>query len=98
MGSMEEGVKQAIENCLKVKKGENVVVITDRETLGIGSALREAAQKSTRKPAQFFVMEDFGTRPIQFPQEIKRLDGGGCDIYAAQEPEAITFRQPMIRD
>jgi hypothetical protein len=28
MGTTEEGVKQAIENCLKVKKSEDVVVIT----------------------------------------------------------------------
>ena len=40
MGTIAEGVKQAVENCLKVKPGENVVVITDRETLEIGSALR----------------------------------------------------------
>jgi leucyl aminopeptidase (aminopeptidase T) len=97
---MEEGVKQAIENCLKVKKGENVVVITDRETLGIGSALREAAEKSTRKPARFFVMEDFGTRPIPFPQEIKEaMMAADVSIYAAQgaKGELATFRQPMIR-
>ncbi len=100
MGSMEEGVKQAIKNCLRVKKGENVVIITDRETLGIGSALREAAEKSTRKPGQFFVMEDFGERPIQFPQEIKEaMMAADVSIYAAQgaKGELATFRQPMIR-
>ncbi len=47
MSAIEPGVKQAIENCLKVKKGENVVIITDRETLEIGSALRAAADKIT---------------------------------------------------
>lgn len=71
MGTMEQGVKQAIENCLKVKNGEKVAVITDRETLGIGSALRAAAEKITGKTARFFIMEDFGERPIPFPQIVK---------------------------
>jgi aminopeptidase len=100
MGTMEEGVKQAIENCLKVKKGEDVVVITDRETLGIGSALRAAAEKITFQPARFFVMEDFGTRPIPFPQEVKEaLRAARVSIYAAQgaKGELATFRQPMLR-
>ena len=74
---LQQGVKQAIENCLKVKKGENVVIITDRETLEIGTALRKAAEKSTGKPARFFLMEDFGARPIPFPEAIKRCSERG---------------------
>ena len=100
MGTIEEGVKQAIENCLKMKKGEKVVVITDRETLGIGSALRTAADKITGTRARFFIMEDFGTRPIPFPEVIKgALQGADISIYAAQgaKGEFATFRQPMIR-
>ncbi len=100
MGTMEEGVKQAISNCLKVKKGENVVIITDRETLAIGSALRAAAEKITGKPARFFLMEDFGARPIQFPRVIEEaLSTADVSIYAAQgaKGELATFRQPMLR-
>ena len=100
MGTIEEGVKQAIENCLKVKKDEKVVVITDKETLGIGSALRAAAEKMTGKPARFFIMEDFGTRPISFPEVIKgALQDADVSIYAAQgaKGELATFRQPMLR-
>jgi len=100
MGTMEEGVRQAVENCLKVRKGENVVVITDTETLKIGSALRAAAEKRTGKPSRFFVMEDFGPRPIQFPQVVKdALAGASVSIYAAQgaKGELATFRAPMLR-
>ena len=80
MGTIEQGVKQAIENCLKVKKGEEVVIITDRETLDIGTALRAAAEKITGKPARFFLMEDFGARPIPFPQVIEEaLSARGCE-------------------
>ncbi len=100
MGTIEQGVKQAIENCLKVKKGEEVVIITDRETLGIGTALRAAAEKIAGKPARFFLMEDFGARPIQFPRAIEEaMSVADVSIYAAQgaKGELATFRQPMIR-
>jgi aminopeptidase len=100
MGTIEQGVKQAIENCLKVKKGEEVVIITDRETLGIGTALRAAAEKITGKPARFFLMEDFGARPIPFPRVIEEaMSVADVSIYAAQgaKGELATFRQPMIR-
>ena len=99
MGTMEEGVRQAVDNCLKVKKDENIVVITDRETLDIGSALRTACEHRTGKPARFFVMEDFGTRPIQFPEAMKEaLAAAEVSIYAAQgaKGELQTFRRHML--
>ncbi len=99
MGTIAEGVKQAINNCLKVKKGEKLVIITDQETLDIGSALRAAAEKKAGKRAQFFTMEDFGIRPIPFPDVIKdALAAADVSIYAAQgaKGELQTFRQPML--
>ena len=99
MGTISEGVKQAVENCLKVKAGENVVIITDKQTLEIGSALRNAIEKIT-PDIQFFVMEDFGPRPIDFPQEIdKAIKAADVSIYAAQgaEGELQTFRMAMIK-
>lgn len=100
MGTIAEGVTQAIDNCLKVKKGDKLVVITDKETLEIGSALREAAEKRAGQPAQFFIMEDFGVRPIPFPDVIKdAMAAADVSIYAAQgaKGELQTFRQPMLR-
>ncbi len=99
MGTIAEGVKQAIENCLKVRADENVVIITDKETFGIGSALKDAAEKITDK-IKFFVMEDFGSRPINFPQEIDNvIKEADVSIYAAQgaEGELQSFRMAMIK-
>ncbi len=59
MGTTEQGVKQAVENCLRVKAGERVIIITDKETIEIGSTLKNTIEKITGK-IQFFVMEDFG--------------------------------------
>jgi len=99
MGTIAEGVRQAVENCLKVKKGDRAVIITDQETLDIGNALKAAVEKIAG-PAQFFLMEDFGQRPIPFPQTIAdAIKTGTVSIYAAQgaKGELATFRQPMLK-
>ena len=99
MGTIEQGVKQAIENCLRVKAGERCIVITDRETLEIGSALKSAMDKIGGE-TQFFVMEDFGARPIDFPKVTEdALTAADVSIYAAQgaKGELATFRKPMLK-
>lgn len=99
VGTMAEGVRQAIENCLRVKAGDRVVVITDRETLAIGSALRAAAE-AVAGPGEFFVMEDFGPRPIDFPPAMaEALAAATVSIYAAQGApgELQTFRFHMLK-
>ena len=99
MGSIEQGVKQAVENCLKVKTGESVVVITDAETVEIGTAIKAAIEKITTG-VKFFVMEDFGKRPIDYPRAIDdAIKDADVSIYAAQgaEGELQTFRMKMLR-
>ena len=99
MGSIEEGVTQAVENCLKVKTGESIVIITDAETIEIGSAIRATIEKITAE-VRFFVMEDFGKRPIDYPKDIDdAIKVADVSIYAAQgaEGELQTFRMRMLK-
>jgi leucyl aminopeptidase (aminopeptidase T) len=99
MGTIEQGVKQAVENCLRVKVGESAVIITDAQTREIGLALKAAIEKVAGK-TQFFVMEDFGERPIDFPQVIGHaIRGADVSVYAAQgaKGELQTFRMPMLK-
>jgi aminopeptidase len=99
MGTIDEGVKQAVENCLKVKPGENVVLITDAETIEVGSAIRTAIEKIT-PDVKFFVMEDFGARPIDYPKDIDdAIKAADVSVYAAQgaEGELQTFRMKMLK-
>jgi aminopeptidase len=98
VGTIEQGVKQAVENCLKIQAGENVVIITDQKTLEVGSAFQKAIDKITDE-IQFFVMEDFGQRPIDFPHAIESaISIADVSIYAAQgaEGELQSFRRFMI--
>lgn len=98
MGSIKEGARQAVENCLKVKAGEKVVIITDKETFEIGTAIREAVERVT-SDVQFFVIEDFGERPLNFPNQIgEALKEATVSFYVAQgvKGELQTFRKPML--
>ena len=99
MGTIEQGVSQAVENCLKVQPGEKAVIITDRQTIEIGSALRAAIERIATE-VKFFVMEDFGTRPIDLPPAIEdAIRSADVSVYAAQgaEGELQTFRMPMLK-
>lgn len=99
MGTIEQGVKQVVENCLKVKADEISVIITDKETMEIGLAIEKAARKITGE-IHFFVMEDFGKRPINFPQTIESaIKTADVSIYAAQgaKGELQSFRMKMLK-
>jgi len=99
MGTIEQGVKQAVENCLKVRPGEKALIITDQQTVEIGSALKATIEKIAGL-TQFFVMEDFGERPIDLPPAIEdAIKAADISVYAAQGAvgELQTFRMPMIK-
>ncbi|TKJ34091.1 MAG: aminopeptidase [Planctomycetes bacterium B3_Pla] len=99
MGTIEQGVRQAVENCLKVQPGEKALIITDQQTIEIGSALRAAIEKIAGE-VEFFVMEDFGTRPIDLPPVIDdAMRSADVSVYAAQgvEGELQTFRMPILK-
>lgn len=99
MGTIEQGVRQAIDNCLRIQPGECVVVITDRQTREIGEALRAAAEKIVDE-IQLFLMEDFGPRPIDFPAAMaEAIEAADVSIYAAPgaEGELQTFRRHMLK-
>lgn len=96
--SLEQGVRQAVEKCLRLRPEESVVIITDRETFGIGSALRNAVEKITPR-VKFFIKEDFGSRPLVFPKELESaLVEADVSIYAAKGApgELQIFRMPML--
>ncbi|MBW2995305.1 aminopeptidase [Candidatus Woesearchaeota archaeon] len=72
MNSIKKGAEQAVNVCMKVRKGEKVVIITDKQTLAVGRAFEKASRKKTDK-IELFVLEDYGKRPLkELPDEIRK--------------------------
>jgi len=104
-GTLEYGAMQAIENCIKLKPEEKLVLITDEETMKIGDAVKKAAQKVT-KDIEVYILEDFGERPddgvnsLKFPDELEQaLRRADASIYCAsshKKNEIRSLRLPMI--
>jgi len=105
-GTIEYGAMQAVRNCVRVKAGEKVVVITDKQAKHIADAIHGYLQQVTPDNTKIFVMEDFGVRPddgkpaLPFPKEIKDAmeDGASVSFYCARgkKGELQSFRTPMI--
>ncbi|OGQ21914.1 MAG: hypothetical protein A3C46_01450 [Deltaproteobacteria bacterium RIFCSPHIGHO2_02_FULL_44_16] len=100
------GAKQAVENCVCVKPGERVLVVTDLETKTVADAIVAALKKITEE-VQVFMMEDFGKRdltgknPLPFPKELEDLfaNWATTSFYIGQSKpgELKSFRRPLYQ-
>jgi len=97
---MDEGARQAIEICLRVKPEDRVIIVTDVQTMDTAAALLDRAKRITTN-IKFYILEDFGTRPIQeMPEAISEaLNDSTISILALQSKgnELETFRMPYIK-
>ena len=106
---LQEGVTQALRNCVRLQQGEKVVIVTDTATTFIAYELEwQAGTIAGRPNVQTFYMEIFGKRPdnlsdghvpLALPQEIEEaLRGADVAFYAAltKPGELKSFRSPMI--
>jgi len=101
-GSVKKGAEQAVNVCMKVKKKEKVVIITDKKTLPVGKAFEKAAKKITPK-VELFILEKYGKRPLKkLPDEIKKslknADASFLAVDTAADKklnERITVRRPI---
>lgn len=106
MGTLREGAVQAVENCARLKAGEKVVVITDRETGHIAEAIVEVARAICPETVTSFLLEDFGDRPedgrnpLELPGEIaEAIKGADVSFFVAtgKTGEVGSLRLPLIR-
>ena len=85
---------------MAIKKGEHVLILTDRETLEVGEAISEAAQRASKESVKVFVLEDYTERPAkELPREIiESLPWANVTFYAARsKPGELAVRGPFIR-
>jgi leucyl aminopeptidase (aminopeptidase T) len=85
---------------MTVRKGEHVLVLTDRETLNVGKAISDAAEKVSKEKVKLFVLEDYTERPAkELPREIlDEIPWANVTYYAARsKPGELAVRGPFIR-
>jgi leucyl aminopeptidase (aminopeptidase T) len=100
MGTLAEGAKNAVEVCMSVKKGEHVLILTDRETLEIGAAISNAAEHVSPGNVKLLVLEDYTSRPAkELPKEIlDTIPWANVTFYAARSMKGeLSVRGPFIR-
>jgi len=100
LGTLQEGARTAVEVCMSVKKGEHVLVVTDRETLEVGKAIYNAAEKVAKGNVKLLKLEDYVERPAkELPKQILDLiPWANVTYYAAESrPGELSIRQPFIR-
>jgi aminopeptidase len=99
MGNLETGARNAVEVCMGVKTGERVLIVTDKGTLDVGQALRQAAERVTPH-VEMYVLEDYGSRPMgSLPEEIeKAVPKANVTFWAAKsrKGELQTVRGPFM--
>jgi len=96
---MEKGINQLVHTCLKIKNSDKVVIVTDNKTRHISEKIREKIEEITNN-IEFFVLEDFGKRPLKkLPEDIKNsLKNANISLYAAAsvEGELAAVRKPLL--
>ena len=100
MGTLADGARSAVEVCMAVRRGEHVLILTDRATLEVGKALSDAAEKASKENVKLFVLEDYGQRPAkELPKEIlDSIPWANVTFYAAESrPGELAIRGPFIR-
>ncbi len=91
------GARNAIQTCLRVRPGERVVIVTDRETEEIAASLADQARE-VGAPSETHIMDDYGPRPmLTLPPSIQAaLERADVSIYAGQPKEGeLAFRRAL---
>ncbi len=95
----QKAVNNIINNCLQVKAGDRVIVVTERDRLDIGQAIAAGAKKIAK--TKLVTIEDFTDRPAKaLPEKMAdeiRAFAPTVSVYAAtgKPGELPVFRAPL---
>ena len=95
----EKAGKNIVETCSKLLPNEQATILTDKETIKIGSTIKKLVEMVTSK-VNFHVLEDYGQRPLTYVPKEMKVDIKKSDVtyYAAQAKpgELQNFRGPIV--
>lgn len=97
------GVAAGTENmvkCMGITEKDRVVIITDHETLGVGTSIRAAVSR-TGASVEFVMMEELGPRPLtalppETADKVRALNPTASFFAATMQPGELGFRRPLI--
>lgn len=92
------GAKNAINTCLSVSSADRAVLITDRPTLEIASAIW-VELRNTGAQSQCFVLEHYGDRPLDHvpPEIIRALESATVSLMIVQpQPGELKTRTRIM--
>jgi len=98
MGTILQGARQAVENCVHITPDDHVVIITDQQTMNIATVIKNVVEEYSSR-VKMFIMEELGKRPLEFPQVIRdELSKASASFYIGQsvKGELGMFRQPLF--
>lgn len=97
--TFEQAGRTIVETCSQLLYNEKATIITDRETIKIGTIIRKFAEEITPK-VNFHILEEYDQRPLNhIPKEIKDdVKRSDVTYYAAQakQGELQKFRGPLV--
>jgi aminopeptidase len=100
MGTISEGARQAVNNCMKITSKDKVLIVTDTNTLSIAESIRIESERITGDIC-LLNLDDFGKRPLsEFPNKIAQEAGEATAIFYMAEQfkgEKDSLRGPLIR-
>lgn len=100
MAGLEQGARQAVVNCMKIKPKDKVVIVSDKQSEKICDALIKESLKITPN-VEKFILEDFGKRPVlKLPKEIENAIKKSTAVFytaSSEKGEKESLRKPIIR-
>ncbi len=95
-----EGAKQAVENCMKIKSSDKVIIVGDYQSKKVMKLLADASLRKT-KHVKLFYLENFGKRPLKkLPAEIAKAAKWSTAAFFTAESkpgEKNSIRLPLIK-
>lgn len=100
MGTLTEGAENLIKTCMGMKPYENVLIVTDRNTLEVGKYIITAAYKYAADNVGLHILEDYGERPFtKLPWNIEeRIPLANVTVWAAQSQKGELPMRKRFRE
>jgi len=96
MGTIEKGARNAVENCMRIKPKENVLIVTDKDRYEIGQSIYQAARRITPY-AELHVLKDSETPIYELPKEIaEAVERSNASFWVASEKHSYEMEDAFV--